>query len=232
MVAGRMMLYQYGAMNECHRMCMEEGVEYGWNVEQLKALARCAIFNKEPHAARKFLDILRQTCYYGDWADHMETLLTDPKLLAQDQETGPITHMMHYSNIQSESNNYVEKNLMTMLSKHDADDPYFQEQALLATMWTRNPDDFWARFDRYLDLNPNNPVPRIIQEAAYLFGNLQHKDFVNELPFEQSVKDNLQGFMEIMKQYQGSPQLRSYLYQRYGNTYYFEYFFLKDITYY
>ena len=61
MVAGRMMLYQYGAMNECHRMCMEEGVEYGWNVEQLKALARCAIFNKEPQAARKFLDILRQT---------------------------------------------------------------------------------------------------------------------------------------------------------------------------
>ena len=56
---------------------MEEGVEYGWNVEQLKCMARCAIFNKETQAARKFLDILRQTSYYGNWADHMETLLND-----------------------------------------------------------------------------------------------------------------------------------------------------------
>ena len=94
-VAGRMILYQYGAMNECHRVCMEEGVEYGWNVEQLQYLTRAAIFNKEPQAARKFLDILRQTSYYGGWADHMETLLNDPKQLAQDSETGPITHMMH-----------------------------------------------------------------------------------------------------------------------------------------
>ena len=231
-VAGKIIYYQYGVMNECHRMCMEEGVYTGWSVELLQYMARTALLSKESQAAKKFVALLRQTLFHDEWADHIEKMIDVPGLIGVDPETGPITHMMHYSNIQSESNNYVEKNLMTMLSKHDADDPYFQEQALLATMWTRNPDDFWARFDRYLDLHPNNPVPRIIQEAAYLFGNLQHKDFVNELPFEQSVKDNLQGFMEIMKQYQGSPQLRSYLYQRYGNTYYFEYFFLKDITYY
>ena len=67
-IAGRLMLYQYGILNECHRICMEDGVEYGWNVEQLKYLARCAILGGEKQAARKFLDILRQTCYYGSWA--------------------------------------------------------------------------------------------------------------------------------------------------------------------
>ena len=39
-VFGRMLYYQYGLLNDCHRMCMEEGVEYGWRVEIQKYLAR------------------------------------------------------------------------------------------------------------------------------------------------------------------------------------------------
>ena len=99
-------------------------------------------------------------------------------------------------------------------------------------MWARNPNDFWPRFELYLNQRLDHPVPRIIQEAAYLFGILGQQDFVDILPIDQNVKASFQGFMEMMKQYQGMPQLRDYLYQRYGNTYYFEYFFLKDITYY
>ncbi len=233
-VAGRMIYYQYGVMNECHRLCMEEGVQIGWSEELLQYMARTALLSKEPQAARKFLNLLRNTLFYGDWADHVEKLLDNPDIAGNDPETGPILHMMHYSDIQSEGNSYVEKNLMTMLSKTDSDDPYFQEQAVLATLWTRNPDDFWARFEHYLDLHPNDPVPRIFQEAAYLFGNLQQQDFVEQLPLEQRVKDNFHNFMGMMEQSQGRPskQLRDYLYQNYGNTYYFEFFFLKDITYY
>ena len=130
--------------------------------------------------------------------------------------------MMHYPDIQSPGDGYVEKNLMTTLSQIDSNDPYFQEQAVLAAMWTRNNADFWARFEQYLNLHPNRPVPRIFQEAAYLFGNMEQLPFTEELP------------IEVMQQCQWKPngQVRKYLYQRYGETYYFEYFFLKDITYY
>lgn len=232
--AGRLIFYQYGAMNECHRMCMEEGVEYGWRTEILQYMARTALFNGEQQVARKFLNLLRQTLFYRGWANRMEKLLTDKELLAKDSETGPITHMMHYADICSQSDSYVEKNLMTMLSQLDADDPYFQEQAVLAALWTRNPDDFWPRFEKYLNLCPNNPVPRIFQEAAYLFGNLQQQPFTEELPVTESVKSNFQGFMKLLSQSQGKPtgQQRDYIYQKYGHTYYFEYFFLRDITYY
>ena len=232
-VAGKMIYYQYGVLNECHRRCMEEGVVLSWTVELLQYMARTALLGKESQAARKHLDLLRKTMFYSDWADHMEKLIDFPDLLAHDPEIGPITHMMHYNDIQSEANDYVEKNLMTMLSQLDADDPYFQEQAVLATMWTRKPQDFWPRFDRYLKLHPDSSVPRIIQEAAWLFGNLEQQDFIHDLPFDQSVKDNFYGFMKVMEQAQGKPSLqtRDYLYQNYGNTYYFEYFFLRDITY-
>jgi hypothetical protein len=234
-VAGRMMLYQYGSMNECHRVCMEEGVEYGWNVEQLQYLARAAIFNKEPQAARKFLDILRQTSYYGDWADHMEALLNDPKQLAQDSETGPITHMMHYTDRLDAVEGYVEKTLMNNLASQDADDIYFQEQAVLAAMWTRNPDLFWPRFEHYVKLNGEEIMPpRIFQEAAWLFANMQGQQGLDEWVLEPGVKEGLNGFMKQMQRFRKTPSsnAKSYMLAYFGTTYYFEYFFLKDITYY
>lgn len=234
-VAGRMMLYQYGAMNECHRICMEEGVEYGWNVEQLRDLARSAMFNKEKQMARKFLDILRQTTYYGGWADHMESLLNDPQALAKDAETGPVSRMMHYTDRLDAVEGKVENALMTTLAEHDADDIYFQEQAVLAAMWTRNPDLFWPRFDHYVQLNgEENMPPRIFQEAAWLFANMQGQEGLDEWSLEPGVQENFSGFMRLLQQYKQAPtpSNRKYIYDYYGKTYYFEFFFLRDITYY
>ena len=234
-VAGRMILYQYGAMNECHRICMEEGVEYGWNVEQLRDLARTAMFNKEKQTARKFLDILRQTTYYGGWADHMESLLNDPQALAKDAETGPVSRMMHYTDRLDAVEGKVENALMTTLAEHDADDIYFQEQAVLAAMWTRNPDLFWPRFDHYVQLNgEENIPPRIFQEAAWLFANMQGQEGLDEWSLEPGVQENFSGFMRLLQQYKQAPtpSNRKYIYDYYGKTYYFEFFFLRDITYY
>jgi hypothetical protein len=233
-VAGRMMLYQYGAMNECHRICMEEGVEYGWNVEQLKYMARCSIFNKEPQSARKFLDILRHTTYYGDWADHAEKLLNDPQQLAKDSEMGPVSRMMHYTDHLDAVERYVERFIMTTLAEHDADDLYFQEQAVLAAMWTRNPDLFWPRFDHYVQLNGEEKMPpRIFQEAAWLFANMQGQEGLDEWVLERGVKESFTAFMLQMRKYRQTrnQNVRQLMYPLFGTTYYYEYFFLKDITY-
>jgi hypothetical protein len=234
-VAGRSMLYQYGAFNECHRVCMEEGVEYGWNIEQLKDLARCAIFNKEKQTARKFLDQLRHTTYYHSWADHMEKLMNNPQELAKDQETGPITHMAHYTEKLNAVEGYVERYLMTSLAEEDADDLYFQEQAVLGALWTRDPSLFWPRFDHYVQLNGETKMPpRIFQEAAWLFANMERQEGLDEWVLEPGVKESFYAFMQQLQQYRQSPSLalRNSIYQQFGATYYFEYFFLKDITYY
>ena len=233
-VAGRMMLYQYGLINECHHVCMEEGVEYGWNVEVLQYLARCAILNHETQAARKFLDLLRQTCYYGEWADRMETLLKDPALLAKDRETAPVARMMHYQDRLGSAEGYVERYVMTNLAQYDADDLFFQEQAVLAALWTREPSLFWPRFEHYVALKGENDIPRIFQEAAWLFANMEGQEGLDEWSLEDGVQEGLFAFMKLMQQYRKSPNafLKAQLYQQFGTTYYFEYFFLKDITYY
>jgi hypothetical protein len=234
-VAGRMMLYQYGMMNECHRICMEDGVEYGWNVELLRYMARCAIFCNEKQAARKFLDILRETTYYGSWADHMEALMNNPKQLADDAETGPVARMQHYTDKLDAVEGKVENCIMTTLAAHDADDLYFQEQAVLGAMWTRDPAYFWPRFDHYVQLNGEDKMPpRIFQEAAWLFANMQGMDGLDEWSLEPGVKERFTAFMRLLQQFgkTHNPAIRQELLQYFGNTYYFEYFFLKDITYY
>ena len=234
-VAGRMMLYQYGMMNECHRICMEDGVEYGWNVELLRYMARCAIFSNEKQAARKFLDILRETTYYGSWADHMEALMNDPKQLAADAETGLVMRMQHYTDRLDAVEGKVERCIMTTLADHDADDLYFQEQAVLGAMWTRDPNSFWPRFDHYVQLNGEDKMPpRIFQEAAWLFANMQGMDGLDEWSLLPGVKERFASFMRQLQQYSKTrdAKIRAFLYQNYGNSYYFEYFFLKDITYY
>jgi hypothetical protein len=212
---------------------MEQGVEYGWSVELLQYMARNALLGNESLAARKYLNLLRQTLFYGDWADHAEELLEHPELLANDRETGPITHMLHYDDNESEGDGYVEKNLMNILSKTDSDDPYFQQQAVLAAMWTRNPDDFWQRIIRYAQLRPDQKMPRIFLEATCLFGHLQQRDFINQLP-DKSVLHSYNKFMQLLQQNRGrSPmEIRRMAFPLFGNTYYFEYFFLRDITYY
>ena len=233
-IAGRMMLYQYGMMNECHRICMEDGVEYGWSVELLKYMARCAIFSNEKQAARKFLDLLRQTFYNGSWADHMEKLMNDKQLLAKDDETGPITHMTHYVDQLDAVEGWVEKCVMTNLAQHDADDLYFQEQAVLGAMWTRNPDLFWPRFEHFMDLNGDRAVPRIFQEAAWMFANLSGMEGLDEWELEPGVRESFASFMQLMEQSRKTPNgpQKQMLLERFGNTYYFDFFFLRNLTYY
>ena len=232
-ILGRLMYYNFGLPNECHRICMEDGVEYGWRPELLQYMARCALLNGEYNAARKFLNQLRATTFFGGWANHFQNLIDHPDLIAKVPETAPITHMMHYDNRLGSDQGYVEKFIMNLLAEIDSDDPYFQENAVLAAMWTRDPNLFWPRFAQYGRLNPNKKIPRIIQEAAYLFANMQHLAAVNTVPFRSDVKATYQQFMLQLQQMDGQPieRVRAALYPMFGHTYFYEYYFLKDITY-
>ena len=232
-VVGRMIYYQYGLLNDCHRMCMEDGVEYGWRPELLQFMARCALLNGETVAARKFLSQLRSTMFFGQWADHLQHLIDNPDLIAKVPETAPITHMMQYDNRLGNDNGYVERYLMTLLAQIDSNDPYFQEQAVLGALWTRDPDLFWPRFAQYGRLHPHDKMPRIFQEAALLFGHLQHLDIEDKMPFRADIKSTYHHFMSELKRFDGRPiqEARAALYPMFGQTYFFEYYFLKDITY-
>jgi hypothetical protein len=229
-VFARMIYYHYGLLNDCHRISMEDGVEYGWRVETLEYMARCSLLSGEMQAAHKALSLLRHTKYHGKWADAMQQLVDHPEQIVKARETGPITSMMHYDNALSIEGGDVEKNVMSLLADQDADDPYFQEQAVLGALWMRDQQKFWKRFTHYAELLPNAPMPRIFQEGAYLFGKMENRADLDQLPFDKSVKETYNAFMNDAAKYNNQEMavVRDGLYPYYGNTYYYEYYFVNN----
>lgn len=232
LVAGPLIYYQYGMLNYCNRLCMEMGVEFGFRTEDYQLLANCAILENDQPLARKYLDILKQTIFHSEWAEQAEALLGHPDLIAKDAEREPITHMLHYSNYLGGDEGYTERFLMRRLARSTyTDDPVFQEQALLATLWTKDIQQFWRHFVDYVRLHPQGSIPRYYQEAAYLYGKLtEQKDF-DETPFNTSVKDGFERFMSAAADYdnQEVEVVRAGLSPFFGDTYYYDYFTMSNL---
>lgn len=226
-VFGKKIYYQYGLLNDCHRMSIEDGVEYGWRVETLEDLARCSLLSGEKQGARKILKLLKHTLFHGQWAETMQQLLDNPKQIAENSETGPISHMLHYMNSVGADSGNVESYVMNVLAAQNADDVVFQGQSILATLWLRDQPKFWQRFFHYARLRPTEQMPHIFQEAAYLFGKLENRPDLERMPFDKSVKQTYNAFMKEAPKYEGQSAnvARSALKPFFGNTYFYEYYY-------
>lgn len=232
LVAGPLIYYQYGMLNYCNRLCIEMGVEFGFRTEDYQLLANCAILESDKPLARKYIDILKQTIFYSDWAEHAEALLGHPDLIAKDAEREPITHMLHYDNYLGGDDGYTERFLMRRLARSTyTDDPIFQEQTLLATLWTKDIQQFWRHFNDYVKLHPQSPIPRYFQEAAYLYGKITEQVDVDNMPFDTSVKDSFERFMSTAADYdnQEVEVVRAGLSPFFEDTYYYDYYTMRNL---
>ena len=232
LVAGPLIYYQYGMLNYCNRLCMEMGVEFGWRVEHIKLLARCAVLNKEQAVARKYINILKKTMFHKDWAVKTESMLNNPKLIAQDKETEPITHMLHFTDELNSDNGYVERYVMRQLVNYSySKDPIFQEQSLLASLWFRDSKIFWYHFNVYTSLHPNGPIPVAYQEAAYLYGKVEGRPDLDKMPFNAGVKDSFEKFFQVFGQYEGmkAEDIRKQTGLPYSNTFYYNYYIMANL---
>ena len=218
---GPLIYYQYGMTNYCERLSTEMGVEFGWRVENLKYLAKCTILNKEEKLARKYLGLLKHTTFYDDWADEARNM----------EELKTVARMMHYPNVLSGDQGNVERFLMNRLAECIyKGDEYFQEQALLASLWTKDINQFWYHFNDYVNLHPNARIPRYIQEAAYLYGKLEGRPNIDQMPFDESVKQSFNSFMEAASRYDDMDvtYAREGL-KAFSQTYYYDYYLMREL---
>lgn len=232
LAAGPLIYYQYGLLNYSARLCTEMGVEFGWRTEHLKMLAKCAMLNGEQQHARKYLKILKHTLTDASWAEQTESLVGDTTAIAASSEYGPIRRMMHYDNDLNSDQSGIERFLMNQLASSTyMGDPLFQEQALLASLWTRNAKQFWYHFYDYATLHPKGPIAIYYQQAAYLFGSLEKRKNLDSMPFSEGVKESFQRFMESASRYNNADVevAREGLYPFYGQTYYYEYYLMDHL---
>ena len=232
LVSGPLIYYQYGMLNYCNRLSIEMGVEFGFRAEDYKLMVNCAILENDRPLARKYIKLLKQTMFFGEWAERAESLLDHRDRIAKDPELSAISHMLHYDNVLGADQGNTERFLMNQLANSTyTGDPIFQEQALLATLWTKNIKQFWRRFADYVNLHPDGPMPRYYQEAAYLYGKLEGQKNLDNSPFDKGIKDTFKSFMSFAQNFndQDVEIVRQGLYPYYGQTYYYDFYTMSQL---
>lgn len=231
-VVGPLLYYQYGLENSCVRLCTEMGVEFGWHPEYFKYLTRCALLKGEWQVARKYIHQLKSTMFFDDWALHAESLIGKRDEIAKDPDLGHITHMMNYENKLASDKGLVEEFIMKQLAaRREVKDSVFQEQALLATLWTKDNKQFWYHFSQYVLQHPNEALPVYFQEAAYLYSIMERRSNIDKMPFTPGVKERYEKFAEMSSRCEGMDmeEVRKILEPSFGNTFYYDYFLMSNL---
>lgn len=231
LVVGPLMYYQYGMTNYCMRLSTEMGVEFGWRMENLKLLAKCAILNGEQQHALKYIGLLRQTTFGKEWADKAQQLMGDSAAIVRDAEMGFITHMMHYPSRLSSDKGNIERFLMETLAMGVfTNDALYQEQSLLASLWTKDIQQFWVHFQNYLKLHPKERIPRYYQEAAYLYAMIEGREGIDRIPLDASVKQSFDQFMQYASRYENADvEVAREGLRFFRHTYYYDYYLMSQL---
>ena len=230
-VGGKALYYHYGQENYCYRWCMEDGVVFGWRVEYLKYMAKTSIVNGDYQVARKYLNLLKQTLFHKAWATKYEALLNHPETIPAHPEFQPILAMLPEENSLNTDLNVIEMFLLKTFAYSNSDNPYRQEQCLIAALQMKDIGLFWPRFFKYATLHPDIHMPRHYQEAAYLYGHLEHQVDISHMPFDEEVKESYRRFMEFTQQCSGmtEEQMAEAFRPQFGNTFYYFYFLVNGL---
>lgn len=232
-LGGKNIYLHYGMANYCYRWCLEDGVEMGWRAEYLKFLVRCSLLNGEWQVAQKYIDLLKQTKYHRQWAERYEPLATPAisELLPQHPEFMPILRLMQDQNHLGSDQALIELFLLNLQAHRVTNDPVCAELVLLSAMQLKDIPTFWRAFNQYAVLKKDGIIPRHFQEAAYLYGNLEHNVDISHMPFDPSIPASYNAFMQAAQQCQGmtEEQMKRALASRFGNTFYYNYFLMRGM---
>lgn len=228
-VLSRSLNYNFGRINDAYRWCMEDMVEYGPKVEYLKYMVKCALLNEETALARRYLRMLGRTTFHKTWADRYMAYAENPKLMDKDPEFAAVRPLMAYNNMIGGDDALIEAFVSTMISNYAGGPPQLVELSMQFNLIQKNIDNFWPRFMLYARHNKRLPVH--YQEAAILFSALEGKVDWRQFAIDPDVQKRFEGFMQMAQQNAGNSDAvnRELFRSGYGNTYWYYYFFVKDL---
>ena len=232
--AGSQIYYQHGKANFACRWAIENGVEYGFNVNDLKMLARCAMISGEKQVAMKYLQILNNTFFHRSWAQERMDELNHPDIYRQTAEYKNIMPLRCFKNTLDGDDGLVEMYLINYFSHMNLKQPKFQETALMYSLIQKDIALFWPKFFTYANLHEKEQMPIHYQEAAYLYGHLENSIDINRMPFDQDriVKRyaEFQNMSQSMlAQGMTAEQVGEACKPMFGDTFWWFYFFCRGI---
>lgn len=235
-VGGKMLYYHYARMNFCYRWCLEDAVEYGWKVDYIKYMVKTSIISGEYPLAMKYINTLKKTLFYKEWAEKYEKMIQNPELIAKDREFAGILPLYQFEDQLDGDNTLVEIYLLNYFAHtySELNTPMFDEAALMCALTLKDIQTFWNCFFRFANSHKTSRMPTHYQEAALLYGNLEKTVDISKMPFDKSVKMRFQDFMRFAQKHavqnvERDPEAKKLFYERFGDTFWYFYFFIRDV---
>ena len=234
--AAPLIYYYHGKTNFALRWAIENSVEFGYDYDNLKILARCALLSGEMEMAKRYLDILRTTLFYRDWADHLMPITKNPELIKKYPEFKNVRELRdHMGTVLDGDNGLCEMYLITYFSQTmNKDSKLLQEMTLDYSLIQKDIQLFWPRFYLYAQMHQGEPMPIHYQEAAMLYGNLEPESAdISTMPFQDEVRKSYEGFHQmsqsLLQAGLSAEDVGEAMKGTYGNTFYWFYFFCRDV---
>lgn len=227
---GKTVYFNYGQVNFCNRWCMESGVEYGWRADYLRYLLYCSLANGEYNAAQKYIDILKKTKYYRSFAERYQSYVGHPQLVRKDPMFKPVLRLMPLQDVLTSDQSLIELYLIDQFAYTDSKDLLYETMSMASALQRKDIATFWNRFFHYAPMIGRSHMPTLVQQAAYLFGHLEHNVDISHMPFDKDVVDTYNAFMN-KAQYSmvtSEEEAKPLFYPEFGATYYFDYFFFRN----
>lgn len=233
--AGPLIYYNHAKTNFASRWCIENSVEYGYSFDTVKMLIRCALVNGEWDVARKYIDILKQSTFQKDWALKYEPILADHSKIKEFHEFDKILELYnHMGSALDGDQGLCEMYLLNYFANTmNKDSKLLQELTLNYALIQKDIQLFWPRFFLYAQLHKDEKMPIHYQEAAFLYGNLEHQVNISHMPFDKEIPERYASFQQIsesyLKQGMNTEQVGKAMQPDFGNTFWWFYFFCRDV---
>ena len=165
---GAYFYYSIGLINEAHRWAYEEMVVYGYRPQNIKLLAKTSLINGDYRMARKYINILKRTIYYRDWAKKFEKMADNPALISSDPELGAKLKILPKSNFFIKFNE--PQNNLPLLLEAQPDNRKAFEYYLAGLLLTKNVEVAVNNIKKMKEIGYTR-IPRHIEEAALIYYN-------------------------------------------------------------
>ena len=150
-------------------------------------------------------------------------------------EFDKIMQLRHFSNILDGDQGLCEMYIINYFSNTmNKDNKLLQEVTLLYSLIQKDIQQFWPRFFLYATLHEKEQMPIHYQEAAYLYGNLEKEVDITKMPFDQQlVVSRYNQFNQMtqayLKQGMSTEQIAEATKSMFGDTFWWFYFFCRDV---
>ncbi|HZK03317.1 MAG TPA: DUF6057 family protein [Bacteroidaceae bacterium] len=230
-------LFSYGLLNFCYRWCMENSVEYGWSVDNMKYAAQSSLLSGNYDLADKYINLLKKTLFHKKWANNLKRYTNNPALITESDEYCDILDLVCDKNWLDNDQASLESYLLKYFTTYQPDNGslLFYETAMLWAMYSQDINTFWRCFSNYINSVKNitqiDKLPKHYQEAALLYGNLEHGVDISRMIFNKDVVESYTNFNRFaaLNPVPDIDELSYTYHKKFGKTFFYFYYFIRNI---